>query len=140
MKKYTLITALTALLLSVLSASYTHNNGDIGKIFGKWKLTYIEATDTEKPETGGTMFWSFQSSTVFVQINDGSHDEIGSYGNFRLADETLFLDFADTDYPNLIPGTERQSEWQLLELTGKKMTLRLQGHDKGYTVWHFTKW
>ena len=110
MKKDTLITALTALLLSVLSASCTHNNGDIGKIFGKWKLTYIEATDTEKPETVGTMFWSFQSSTVFVQINDGSHDEIGSYGNFRLADETLFLDFADTDYPNLIPGTERQSE------------------------------
>ena len=90
MKKDTLITALTALLLSVLSASRTHNNGDIGKIFGKWKLTYIEATDTEKPETGGTHVRSFQSSTVFVQINDGSHDEIGSYGNFRLADETLF--------------------------------------------------
>ena len=46
MKKDTLITALTALLLSVLSASCTHNNGDIGKIFGTWKLTYIEATDT----------------------------------------------------------------------------------------------
>ncbi len=49
----------------------------------------------------------------------------------RLADTTI----------ELIPGTERQSEWQLLELTGQKDdTVGYKATTKGLYVWHFTKW
>lgn len=134
------ILAVIAALTAFLCASCTHNNGDIGKVFGLWKLTSIEAVDTEKPQYEGTMFWAFQSSTVMVTLVTESHNETVSYGNFRIADETLFLDFADENRPVLIPGTGRQSQWQLLRLDRKRMTLRLEADNEGYTVWNFRKW
>lgn len=117
----------------------TRNNGNIGKIFGQWQLQRVETEGMELPEQPAT-YWSFQSSTVRVAVLSDMHSFRETYGNFRLEDETLFLDFADERYPELIPGVGRQSEWQLLRLTGKELTVRYQYPDQSSMIWYFKKW
>ncbi len=139
---------LTALLLmaamALALAGCTHNNGDIGPIFGQWQLRSITPdTDGAQPPAlpeDAEMYWAFQSSTVRVDLCLPRHEVRSSYGNYRLTDETLFLDFPDESYPQLIPGAGRQSQWQLLRLSGSELTLRLTDADGQASVWTFRKW
>lgn len=133
-----LLAGIAALLLM---AGCTSNNGDIGAIFGQWKLTHIETDGMANPMPEPAMTWAFQSSTVRVlQMAGDEHTWSESYGNFRLDDNTLFLDFADERYPMLIPGVSRQSEWQVLRLDSKRLTVRYQYPDQSEMLWYFTKW
>lgn len=136
-----LLSMLCCAVMLLLTAGCTSNNGDIGEIFGQWKLERIDtqgmATD---PTPGLTMTWAFQNTTVRVLQMTDAHQSRESYGNFRIADETLFLDFADEDYPMLIPDIPRQSEWQILHLDKSKLTVRYQYPDESSMIWYFKKW
>lgn len=137
-----ILSILFAAIPVIFSSGCTHNNGDIGKIFGQWQLQDVESVSEEAkpilPE--GKMYWAFQSTTIRVSLIDDRHAIRESYGNFRLADQTLFLDFADTRYPQLIPGVGRQSRWQVEKFTSKELVLLLCADDGSESEWRFHKW
>ena len=56
----------------LLTAGCTSNNGNIGEIFGQWKLERIDTQGmTTDPTPGLTMTWAFQNTTVRVlQMTD----------------------------------------------------------------------
>ncbi len=129
--------------VAIFIAGCTHNNGDIGTIFGQWQLHSISA-DADGMQTpvlpkDTHMYWAFQSSTIRVDVCYPMHEIHSSYGNFRLTDETIFLDFPDENYPQLIPSVGRQSKWELLRLSGTELTLRLTAADGTISIWKFHK-
>lgn len=136
-----ILSMLCCAVMFLLTAGCTSNNGNIGEIFGQWKLERIDTQGmTTDPTPGLTMTWAFQNTTVRVLQMTDAHQYRESYGNFRIADETLFLDFADEDYPMLIPDIPRQSEWQILHLDKSKLTVRYQDPDESSMIWYFKKW
>lgn len=135
--------SLMALLLLPVIAGCTHNNGDIGPLYGNWKL---ETVDTElakyRPAAEDwPVFWGFQSSTIRMAHvgTDNSMDQ--RFGNYRLYDNTLFLEFTgnSAEFHPLLSLPD-ECELQVLELSGKRLVVRYipgEGEDVVYT---FRKW
>ena len=135
--RYMIMAAISLLILT----GCTTNNGDIGDILGQWQLTGISSGDGHATaDTDTRMYWSFQSTTIKVLTVSERHQTSETYGNFRISDETLFLDFPDERFPMLIPETGRQSEWQIISLSSKSMTLGKPLAGGETQIWHFRKW
>lgn len=134
------ITLLAAFALILLSGC-THNNGDIGKIFGTWKMHRAECHGVSDPADGTDMFWSFQSGIVRIDMQRSGHDDSHStHGNFRIDDNTLFLDFPDTDRPMPLEGIPDSSEWQILRLTKRELTVMYTFTEGKTVTYYFKKW
>lgn len=146
-KKLHIFLILTALMTMLLTGGCTHNNGDIGPLFGNWKLRSIETDDPQYsmeqlvPEGMG-LFIAFQSSTVKMYLvhPEGSADN--RYGNYRLEDNTLFFDFPDTGLPHGHPllGLPDVCELQLLRLDGRRLVLRREPTPQTEVIYTFHKW
>lgn len=135
---------LAATILLVLLAACTHNNGDIGRIGGNWQLTSI---DTDVPEfenlldDDGTYYWSFQNTTIEMYYVDKHHGVDRHFGNFRLTDNTLFLDYPDEGWTGApLLRLPRHCELQVLKLTSYSMILMYQPELDKQVVFNFRKW
>jgi hypothetical protein len=118
----------------------TTNNGDIGPIRGKWKVVNIVCQDTESEDYQGNIFWNFQSTTICMQEVVGN-EVYEVYGNFRVDDNTLFLDFPDEKYePYADLGLPRQCELQILQLKGSEMTCVYHSTDSSSITYSLKKW
>ena len=138
----TLIIALSATLFIAITASCTHNNGNIGYLFGKWKITSIVRGNTPValPE-GVDYYWNFQNTTVCMQTIGEYHQEQRDYGNFRHLDNTLYLDFSDERFaPPAALLLPRQSELQVLVLKRGDMTLTYYPTPDDPVTYTFVKW
>lgn len=125
------------LLVMTLSAC-THNDGDIGNIFGQWKLVAMTTDGVDNPDYKGNVFWSFQNTTIEIKEVNEPGEVYQSFGNFKEMDNTLFLDFADDKYPpRPIVGLPAQSELQIIKLTGGEMIL---SYGDPATIYTFRKW
>lgn len=120
-------------------ACCTHNNGDIGDLFGTWKLDKITIDGEVDRGYGDDILWKFQSSIIEMeQVNDALHETFKSHGSWSRPEEGLLvLDFTHTDNDNPEPGSEVYSplpathlpsgckiDMDLLQLDGSKMELR----------------
>lgn len=131
---------LPAVVMLIFTAC-THNNGDIGPLFGNWKLDKAEYLFMQPLEIDRPMFWAFQNTTFRCIYQDNPPEGIITYGNFRLNDNTLFLNFPDEGYP---PPQElripAESEWQVLSLTHSVLTVRYSPFPGSYVTLYFKKW
>ena len=88
MKRISYILILFAVLLAT---GCTHNNGDIGHLFGTWKVT--EATINDRPYDfdGNTLFFAFQNNVVGVHATRADHPYVDNwhYGKFYYIEETI---------------------------------------------------
>lgn len=134
MTRYVLIISLGLIFLTLISC--THNNGGDSRLYGTWRLQRISRAGVDDADYEGNVFWKFQNQTIEMQETGDLHTSVSRYGNCRLADETLFLSFPDADMPPLL-GFDRESELQVVRLTGKDMVL-----SAGYpaTMYYFKKW
>lgn len=116
--KKTLQILFTALLL-VGAASCTHNDGNIGPLFGQWKLTSAQ-TD----ESDAALYISFQSSTVEVKAVYPRHLVEESFGNWTLSEGMLTLDFPDPHRQPPAPfGFEAHERLKVETLTSRRLVL-----------------
>lgn len=134
MTKYVLIISLGLIFLSLISC--THNDGGEQKIYGTWKLKRISVAGKDDPAYTGNIFWKFQNKTIEMQQVDELHNSWQTFGNYRLADQTLFLSFPDTERPPLLE-LPRESEFQIVKLKGKEMVLAT---GDPATIYYFEKW
>lgn len=140
----------------MLMCGCTHNNGDIGDLFGTWKLENITIDGAADEAYGNNIVWKFQSSIIEMQqVDDALHESLNSYGTWsRPADGVMKLDFTHTDNSYPEPGAAHYSPLpathlpkaqvialDILELNGSKMKLRYIDADASTTIeYYFKKW
>lgn len=124
----------TALLAIAAMCSCTHNNGDIGPLFGQWKITDIATTDavtgtvTHNATSGA--FLSFQNDVVtLTQVYDGQHQSALSYGQWELNGKSLTLYFDISDGVSL-PGAMfyPRADFNIETLSGSELVMTLAGN------------
>ena len=124
----------TALLDIAALCSCTHNNGDIGPLFGQWKITDIATTDavtgtvTHNATSGA--FLSFQNDVVtLTQVYDGQHQSALSYGQWELNGNSLTLYFDISDGVSL-PGAMfyPRADFNIETLSGSELVMTLAGN------------
>lgn len=124
----------TALLAIAAMCSCTHNNGDIGPLFGQWKITDIATTDaatgtvTHNATSGA--FLSFQNDVVtLTQVYDGQHLSALSYGQWELNGNSLTLYFDISDGVSL-PGAMfyPRADFNIETLSGSELVMTLAGN------------
>ena len=124
----------TALLAIAAMCSCTHNNGDIGPLFGQWKITDIATTDavtgtvTHNATSGA--FLSFQNDVVtLTQVYDGQHQSALSYGKWELNGNSLTLYFDISDGVSL-PGAMfyPRAHFNIETLSGSELGMTLAGN------------
>lgn len=89
---------LVALIVGLLPASCTQNNGDIGEWFGEWQLKSIEINNETDADYFGNVLWKFQNDIVeMVVVNSVGHSHTEHYGTWIADDTTLTLNFTHSD-------------------------------------------
>lgn len=116
----------------------TRNNGGEEELYGQWHLMSIDCEGMDIEDYSGNIYWSFQSTTIEIKEVRAYNEVNKNYGNFHLADETLFIDFSYPDFmPPAILGLPRQAELQVLKITGGEMVL---AYGSPAVIYHFKRW
>lgn len=152
----TIINVVALWMMALALAGCTHNNGDIGDLFGTWKLEKMMIGGEVDTDYGDNVVWKFQSSIIEMQqVDDSLHETLNAYGTWsRPADGVLKLDFTHTDTANPDPGADKYSPLQstrlpraqvidldVLELNGSKMRLRyIDAAESTAIEYYFKKW
>ena len=158
-KEMNIATRIIALIIIALSLNAcTHNNGDIGDLFGTWKLESITINGEMDASyaKSSNVIWKFQASVMsMIRTNDTTHDRSESWGTWSYANnETqLVLNFTHTDNNNTQPGSAKYSPLiethlpkatistlDIKELNGKKMILIYHSSDGVEYTYHFKRW
>ncbi len=128
-------------LVGLLSVACTHNNGDIGPLFGKWKVTAIETDGFQAPEYTGNVFFNFQSHTVEVTEILPEYVTYDGYGTWSRNGDELMLIFPDANLQppgaSLLPA---QCTLQILHLDTGKATFQLRREDGAIITYTLKKW
>lgn len=113
-------------------ASCTHNNGDIGPLFGQWKVTSIDIDEKPMEDYKGNLFFSFQNDVVLVYGTYGQWIQTGNSIDFIFSMEPI-------GYPN-IPGFKfGHNPYQIISLNKDYFNFTSTIEGKTYT-YHLKKW
>lgn len=143
---------LATLLLGLMTAGCTHNNGPHDSIYGTWKLESMAIDGNPDNAYQGNMVWKFQNDIIEMDlINDGAHTNDHRFGTWTLTDSELLLDFSHSDN-NYGPGegiykpfevTRLPSGNSVLHILSKdsgKMTLRYDTTSGASVVYYLKRW
>lgn len=131
------------ILLCCLFSACTHNNGDIGKLFGTWHLVSVDGNVSGyTPDEGDEVYWAFQNTTIKMWAVDAQHTSDNRFGNWRIEQDVLYLDFPDNDNHGVpLLGLPRQCELEVLHLSSKQMQVSYVSENTSETVvFTFRKW
>ncbi len=137
-------------LVMLSLSSCTHNNGDIGHLFGFWRLERIEIDGETDSGYKGNITWAFQGEIVEMRIYGDNHTYNSSIGTWERNDGYLDLNYTHSQ-DGLEPGTGPYSTFGELHwptnrvirlkeevATGKRMQL-LWVSDDGSQYRYFLK-
>lgn len=108
----TLSRIIALIILTFSFNACTHNNGNIGELFGTWKLQSISIDGETDTSYICNVLWKFQSSVMcMVRANDDTHNKFESWGTWSYAndDTQLELNFTHTDNDNPNQGSMKYS-------------------------------
>ncbi len=139
-----------ALLLAAITAGCVTNNGDIGNLYGIWRLEKLVVDDSEvaQPEADGSYTsWQFQNNIIEILHTTPRHDIIARNGTWTRSDKTMSFDFTHTDNtykpgtdiyraPEWISFPEGKSTFDVITDDGKRLVLQYTeaGHSVRYTL------
>lgn len=144
------------LIIALTFNACTHNNGDIGGLFGTWKLQSITIEGEIDSSYDNNVLWKFQSSIMsMIRANDSTHNRLETWGTWSYAndDTQLELNFTHTDNDNPKPGSTKYSPLpetylpkstiftlDILNLNGSEMVLLYHSTDGKEYRYKFKKW
>ena len=97
MKKLNLIIAIISL---ATMASCTHNNGDIGPLFGTWHVDAIEVDGTPDASYAGDLFIMFQSNIAdWRLVNSDDHIYVSAWASWQQESDVITFHFDDDWFP-----------------------------------------
>ena len=109
------------IIIAATLSSCTRNNGDIGDLFGTWRLESLKVGDIEQPlQTGDVRVytWAFQSHIIYIQTIFDHDDYKRARGTWTMDEENLILDFGHTD----IDGSNNYTPPEALHLNADGKT------------------
>lgn len=127
----------------LLLTGCTHANGDIGDLFGNWKLTSVKTTEGEPANIAeNQIFWGFQSAVLQMTMLTGHEMAMRQYAMWHIDDNILFVDFDDPDFhPFSGYGFTNHMQMQILLLTRNNMVLQYDISDSSSAlIYTFQKW
>lgn len=88
--------------------SCTHNNGDIGPLFGSWVLEEMTVNgDKTVPDVDGDTFLQFQGGVIMAKLIDDRHSLLFySVGSWEREGDVLIVNYTHSD--NQTPQGEGQ--------------------------------
>lgn len=117
----------------------TRDNGDIGSIFGIWRLAGLEVDGVEADDYEYNCFWSFQNNIISFVMLDApeDHTALRRWCTFDKEEGYLTLDLSHhgngiNDYLYSVPAFLRLPQEEAVPLkivtdTGSKMVLTYTG-------------
>lgn len=136
---YTIFVAVIAVLLS----GCTRNNGDIGELFGQWKVTSITADGKDVYDCNGVMYFKFQSS-VYCQkiVNEVTHWDDCVYAKWKYEGNGILIDFTGTGYkPFSCSGMgEGQNYIEIESQSDDSMTMSYISLEEVKYIYTLKKW
>ena len=144
------------LIIALTFNACTHNNGDIGELFGTWKLQSITIEGEIDSSYDNNVLWKFQSSIMsMIRANDSTHNRLETWGTWSYAndDTQLELNFTHTDNDNPKPGSTKYSPLpetylpkatistlDIIKLNNSEMILLYHSIDGKEYRYKFKKW
>ncbi len=125
----------------LFASSCTHNNGDIGDLFGSWKLNYILVDGNPSENYKGNIFFAFQNDITSMKMVSPNHIRSDQFGTWKRTGDKLILTYDDSAYTPF-PETYMKkgaNDCTILHLSSSKMTLQMATQEAIYT-YSFTKW
>lgn len=101
--KHTSVLVAAGLLMSVLLAGCTQNNGHIGKLFGSWVLVERVAPGASPLPSDATFYMSFQGDVVQFITEYEHYDYLRFFATWQRQGDRLTLNF-DNKNDNEAPG------------------------------------
>lgn len=134
-----IITFISIILIG--GASCTHNNGDIGPLFGNWKVTSIEINGIPDASYKGNIFFAFQTDITNMKAIYDNHVYSERFGQWKIEGENLLLTYNDTWYPPLSEShmSVGTNICRIIQLTNKDMKLSMTNSEATYT-YTLIKW
>ena len=86
-------------VVALIDVACTQNDGDIGDLFGVWRLTQLTADGTPLPLYEGddapvAYDWAFQGDVIKIVVVEHHQDYYSSFGMWSREDGRLLLDFS----------------------------------------------
>lgn len=144
-------TKITFILISLsLLMACTHNNGDIGELFGRWRLESLTADGTEvKLYDDETLLyaWSFQSSLLFIQVIQPYNSYYNVKGTWSRDDDILRVNFGYTGNdgemyyapPENLHLDRGVNDLEILRFTSEELILEKIGENEVKYVYRLKK-
>lgn len=133
---------LLIIAIAFSSAGCTQNDGNIGDLFGVWRLNQLKADGTPLPLYEGddsplAYDWSFQGDVMKIDVVEPHHDHQRCYAMWKREDGKLLIDFSygsdastEFDPPAALHLVRRGvTPLELTELTSKKLVGWYIGED-----------
>lgn len=124
--KRIILSAVTFILLTAC----THNNGDIGDLFGKWQLQ--EVKNEKETISYNHIFYNFQHAVVILQYLESTHVVKDARGYFIHEQDSLHLhmvDLSDTVYIHRFALPDTAVAFEIKKLTRNEMVLSHEGSE-----------
>lgn len=87
-------------LVAAIATGCTHNNGDIGRWFGLWRVVSITVNGSNNGNYTGNIFFAFQSTTFEQKKVNDDHGVAQMIGEWREDGDALIITFPyDRYYP-----------------------------------------
>lgn len=143
MNAYKLNIYIVSALLVLLSAC-TRNDGDIGELYGLWRVVSIEDNGEELESYDGTLYFAFQSNVYCQRVVDESlhvyTDNFASW--YYQSDDEIIVDFSDNRYaPFTITGMQKgQNLVRIEKCEGKDLEMSYVAADGTYYIYKLKKW
>ena len=140
-------------LMMAFMAGCTHNNGDIGPLFGSWTLQEIIIDGTPDEDYGHNMTWNFQNHNLSIMTVLPHHDRAENMGTWDWVetDRMMSIDFTYKNSDGVVGGspfcppdglhlpTGQVLIMDVEQLTSSDMTLLYESHDGSLIKYVFTK-
>lgn len=140
-----------AMMLAV--SSCTHNNGDIGPLFGSWTLQEIVIDGTVDAGYQHNITWNFQNHNLSIMTVLPHHDRAENMGTWEWVnqDHVISINFTYKNSEGVVGGspfcppaalhlpTGKVLIMEVGQLTSSDMTLVYEGEDGRIITYRFTK-
>lgn len=132
------LTIIFLLLLSLTSC--THNNGDIGPLFGTWKLTSININGVPDKNYKENSFMAFQNDAIGVNTPD-TNEGYWEIGKWTMEGKELTITYDNNVFnaPEYLHINKGVNVFSVTELTGKSLIFSRMLGGKIYT-YNLVKW
>lgn len=128
-------------IIIITLLSCTHNNGDIGPLFGQWKLTSILINGKPDRDYDENIFFAFQNDVTNMRMVYDHNETYERYGRWEQNGDILLMIYDD---PNHIPFSETYfnagvNTCKIVTLNSKELILKRETDNNTYT-YKFKKW